>query len=442
MKFPWSKRATSTVTTQTSSLSWQIPPRRPMNYENFANEGLMRNEIVYACVSEICSSAAEPRVAAYKGKQKLERHDVIDLLNQPNPFMSRYTLVSSMWLHRSLGGNAFLEKVYSNGGSLAQLWPIRPDRVEVIRDPKKFIGGYKVGWGNDTIEYPTNEIIHSKNFSPYDNYYGVAPVQVLASRVDTDNFMREFTKAFFFNAAVPAGLINIKGSLEAEDKEMVRQRNRAQFTGPYGWHSDMIIEGTEATYTPMGMPLGARGIAYPELDEINEARICSVFGVPLSLVESRLSQSKGGYARKTEDRKSFWEETLMPMYRDLAETLTNSLIDDFDGFDRLEFDLSTVLALQDDADKLAIRIRANAAAGLIYRDEARVALGLNPIDNGDKVWIHASNILTQGPNEVPGPTDNYPALPPKNPSDSDLVDGPSRHVLQLPEGVNIWIAKR
>lgn len=402
-----------------SILTWQKPPVRPLNYELLIREGYNANELVFACVEEICTSAAEPKLVAYKGDTKITNHPLLTLLNNPNPYMSGFQYWAFVLLFKLLNGNSYTEVVFNGRGKPAELWLFRPDQVNIVPGSGRanFIQRYDVGFSPNVTAYPVAEIMHSKTRSGLNPYYGFGPMQVLLSRVDTDNYMREFTKAFFFNAAVPAGMLNIEGTLDEEEREQIRRHQGDQFGGPRGWWTDMVIEGSKATYTPMGMPLGARGVAYPELDEIMEARIPMVFGVPPSLIGARISLSKANYAAKVEDRQMFWYETLMPKYREEADVINLSLVPYYPDIDRVEFDIMSIRALQEETDKLHARVRNDAAALIITREEAREQLGLPRKAPAGDTWIGAgSTIAFQGdvtPQRTsPAPSDgHYPALP-------------------------------
>lgn len=401
-----------------SVLTWQRPPQRPLNYESLIREGYGANELVYACVEEICTSAAEPKLVAFRGDTKIYDHPLLTLLNKPNPYMSGFSYWAFVLLFKLIAGNSFTEIVYNGRGMPTELWLFRPDQVEVVPGGTRenFIDHYNVGF-QPKVPYPEAEILHSKTRNGLNPFYGMAPMQVLLSRVDTDNYMREFTKAFFFNAAVPAGMLNIEGTLDEEEREQIRRHQGDQFGGPRGWWTDMIIEGSRATYTQMGMPLGARGVAYPELDEIQESRIPMVFGVPPSLIGARISLNKANYAAKVEDRQMFWYETLMPKYREEADFVNLKLVPFYPDIDRVEFDISSIRALQEDTDKLHTRIRANAAGGLITREEAREEMGKpRKAPEGDTWVMTSSTTAFQGDvtpqRTAPAPSDGpYPALP-------------------------------
>src|ERR1044071_3979481 len=80
-------------------------------YMRSAREAYGGCEVVYACVEELATSAAEPRIAAYRKTtdkpEKVEQHDVLDLLERPNPFLTRFGLTAGIILYLSLHGNAY-----------------------------------------------------------------------------------------------------------------------------------------------------------------------------------------------------------------------------------------------------------------------------------------------------------------------------------------------
>lgn len=356
-----------------------VPQQMPLSYETFAREGYSRNELVYACIEELATSAAEPRIAAYRrtpeGLERLDAHPILDLLERPNPFTDRFTFWATVITHLAIAGNAYAEKVRSRAGRVVELWLWRPDWVRVVPDPERFISHYVVQVGGQSYRVEPRDMVHFKTRHPLDQFYGMPPLMVAAGRVDLDNYMRQFVRAFFENAGVPMGLLTVNRVLTEEQRRELQGRFRQEFGGPSGWHRLMVMEGAEAKFEAMGMPLGQRGLVLPELDEITETRICMVFGVPPILVGSRLGLQRSTYANYREARASFWDETLVPLYKMLAARLNLSLVPDFAGVDEVQFDLSDVQALQEDRDAVHERARRNAQAGIWTIEEARLETG-------------------------------------------------------------------
>lgn len=359
--------------------TWQSGIAQPMalNYEAFAREGYGGNEIVFACVEEIRTSASEPRMMIRKGKEWAHDDRILTLMDRPNAFMDRYLFWSTILMHYHIAGNAYALKVRSRAGRVVELWLLRPDRVKIVPDAQKFIAryDYQIG-GGEAIPLPANDVIHWKRGHPLNDFYGMSPLQVIASRIDTDNYMREFIKAYFLNAGVPGGILSVKQSLSEDAKTAIRERFRGTFAGPRGWHELLVLDNAEATFTATTAQMGQRGLVVPELDEINEARIAAVFGVPLSIIGARLGMSSSSYGNRKSDREGFWDETLSPLYKELAGPLNLALVPEFVGVDEIAFDLSDVRALQEDVDKVHTRVLKDVEGGLMAWEEGRLALGL------------------------------------------------------------------
>lgn len=385
------------------------------SYWRFSTEGYGANELVYASIEELCSSASEPRIAAVaktaKGPEKVKDHEVLDLFEHPNPFMSRVQFIATIVMYRSIAGNAYIEKVRSAAGKVVELWPLRPDRMFVIPDAQKHIRGYEYRLGAETFFIDAGDVIHTKTRNPTDDWYGLSPMAVAAGRIDTDNAARAFTFAFFRNAGVPAGMLTLTKTVGAAERQMIRDRFRGE-TGGMSAHSLMVLDNTEATYTPMGLPLGDRGLVLPDLDEISEARIPMVWGVPLELIGARLGMIHGNRSTMKEARAGFWDETLTPIYEEIGSDLSLGLTGEYDGFDYLEFDLSTVKALQEDQDSKHTRIRADAAAGLISVQEARVDLGREPDFEPGAILILPDNLSPLPVEQLAAPPEPTPSLQP------------------------------
>jgi len=91
-----------------------------------------------------------------------------------------------------------------------------------------------------------------------------------------------------------------------------------------------------------------------------------------------------------EARKSFWEDSLIPnVYRRFEDGFSNGLSDDFPGH-WLAYDYSQVPALRE--DEIGKRTSAVEVfkGGLLYRNEARALLGLEPVEDELDILIDPS----------------------------------------------------
>ncbi len=383
------------------------------SYYRNARDGYMIDELVFDCVEFRATSAGEPPTVAWRktpgGEEKVTDHPGLDLINHPNPFMARSQFWGAISMSLDIAGNAYVEKVRSGSGKTVELWPLRPDRVRVIPDANTFIGGYMYTIGDHSFSMPARDVIRFKTRHPLDDYYGLPPLAVLAGRVDLDVWTRRFAESFFRNAGVPTGLLNIQRVVQESERAAIRRRFREEYGGPEGWHRMLVLDGGEATYTPMGMGMGANGLAMDALGQQNEVRILGAFGgIPPSLIPTIAGAGSSSYANRVSDRQLYWEQTMIPWFRDMDTTLSMQLIDEYPDLDRFEHDLSMIKALQESEDAKHARYREDLFGGVITQEEARQLCGYPAKPDSPGYYMIPTAMVPTWSEDLDGPPEPVP----------------------------------
>lgn len=364
------------------------PDMTPATLVGFHEAGYGANAIVYACIARKAETAALAPPVAYGGERAAperfpDDHPLAQLLRRPNPFMSWYEFQEMLIVYLELDGNVFVYKARERpGGPVMGLYPLRSDRVRPV--PK---GGRLLGYvydGQDTgvfagVEpFLPEDVIHVRYPNPGDPFEGLgrgmSPLAAVARTVDLDNSNTSFLGQFFANAAVPFGLLKTKVKLLDEEVARIRARMRAQYAGSRNWHEMMILDA-DAEYQRLGLDL--KELEFAALDARNEARICAVLRVPPIIAGARLGIERSTYSNYEEARRSFWEDTLVPMYRRFEDGWNAGLQDAFPEA-WVAYDFSRVPALAEPAGERDKRIQEGWKVGLLRRNEARAALGLEP----------------------------------------------------------------
>lgn len=413
-----------------------------LQYDTYVREGYQKNELVYTCVEEWATDIAEAQIKAYTDgpdePEEVKRHGAVALLNHPNPFLSGDDLLGGIEMYKRIAGNAYTLKVRSAGHKVVELWLLRPDRVRIVPDRQRHIHHYEYRIGAEKFDLPPEDVIHDRTRNPYDDLYGMPPLMAASGRTDIDNFMRDMVKGFLQNSGVPAGILQVAGKLTDQEKALVRARFRNEFGGGNAGNLMVSDGGTEAPhYTPMSMPLGTRGLIVPELDEMDEARICMVFRVPLSLVGARLAQihSTLGQNGRIADQQFFSEKQLIPEWKSLASNWTRQLLPDFGGADRLEFDLNSVRSLTEDQNALHTRVRSNVSGLVQSIQESRAQLGLPRDPKPDDIFLVPMNVVPTTWADLIAPPEPVP-VPLQLPPAVDANGQPIEKVDNLPSRTN------
>ena len=344
------------------------------------DEGYRRNVIIYVCVNEIASSAAAPRVYLRdrKTQDEIEEHELLDLIARPYPGGSWYDLIERLLIFQQVTGTGYLHKGRSGASQIVQLTAARSDRIQPVPDKQGNIlyYEYKIE-GGDKQRVEPEDLAAFRLPDPLNDFHGLSPLTVAAVFGDIDTAAAVYLRDFFANGAMPMGLLKFKTpSVRREDRLRVQQEWSEQYgateISPKNagrWHNVGVIGG-DVDYVPLGAEP-----AQLRLDAVwgmTESRLCATFGVPPAIVQARIGLQFSTYSNQREARRSFWTETLVPIYRRIADGMTRNLVSEYDEDLELVFDLESIPELQEDLNQRATRATALFLGGVASFNEARL----------------------------------------------------------------------
>lgn len=387
-------KATLAQVTPGSITTWGSgqPSYPRQSIANWIGEGYRKNELAFACVQEWAKSSAEPSAQVWRRRrdgddEQIEdpEHPLLGLMRRPNPFVSEAGWLSQLWTIAATTGNAVAVKLRADAGRPLELRWLRSDRLKLAE-----LGGVAVAWlyhnGEREVRIEPEDIIHLPfAYDPLTPAWGLSPFHVLARAITVDNTATDFVAKFFENAAVPYGLISSDQPLTPEDADDIGDRWQARYGGMEGWSRPAVL-GLGAKYEQMGVDPDAMNLEF--LRGHTESRICMAFGVPPIIVGAKIGLDQATYSNYAQARKAWWEESLVPAYKALADLLTLSLAADFGSDLYVTFDFTGVTALQEDVNARWKRATEAYVAGFITADEARVEVGLSEMEDGKGAAIN------------------------------------------------------
>lgn len=368
----------------TKVLPWQKnqPQYLQENYYDMARGGYQKNELVYACINEISRAVPEAPLRIYDAEyNELPDHPLRRLIERPNPFLTEFELWELTLMYMYLSGNAYWEKVRSRSGQVVELYPLRPDRVQIVPDDNKYISGYIYEIGGQKYPIDVDDIIHFKFNNPLDDFLGQSPLRAALRQVSVDNEATDYAKSLLENSAIPGVVITTQTTLDDEVTERLKKKWMQKFGKKKRGEPAFLQEGMDIKTVGMTMT----DLAFPDLRSISETRICAVFQVPPILVGANTGLQRSTFANYEEARKSFWQETISPLLSRLAQVANRSLMTEFekDSKNRAYFDTSDVSALQSIHNERWTRVDKAAVSGWITVNEARTEVGFAPVTSGD-----------------------------------------------------------
>ena len=366
--------------------AFPLPPKEQVRV--LLEQGYRREALIYACINEIATSAAEPEIKAgylqSDGTVKEDpNHPLRMIFRRPNPQTTSFGLVNRMLIDLEATGNLFVQKVRNAKGATVQLWNVRPDRIKFKVNTDGTMQYYEYSFdGTNPQAIRPEDMIFDKFPDPLDDFWGLSPITALARYGDLDTETADFLRAYFHNAGAPAGILNMKAKATKEERERIRSLWRERYSGLQGWH-DLAILDADVEYQPIAGSTERLRLNY--IFDATETRICMAFGVPPIIVGAAIGMMRSTFANYREARNSFWDETLAPLYKQIGQTLSRCFADEYGADLVVYFDLDNVSALQEDAE-VKRRFGLDAwNAGLATKNEAREMAGLppDPLDGDD-----------------------------------------------------------
>ena len=372
---------------------------RNYSYADLAEEGYMKNSIVYRCVNEIAKGASAVPFMVKAGDQVLDSHPIVTLLSRPNPLQSHSEFFNSIFGFLLLSGNAYLLKVGSEVGAPKELHLLRPDRIQIkggsnpIPDRYDYVVGGRVQASYAVDETSGfSEVKHIKLFNPLDDFYGLSPMSAAAIEVDQHNMAGKHNINLLSNGARPSGAVIFKPQDDAGVSVNLTESQRQQlltdlnnrFSGTSNAGRPLLLEG-DFDWKEMG--LSPKDMDFLNLEHMAATDIAMCFGVPSQLVGVPDAQT---YANVAEARLALYEETIIPHLRKIESDLNEWLVPMFGENLNFCFDIDSIPALAERTRRTYENVTSAVREGIMTRNEAREAIGLSPIDGADDLYISAT----------------------------------------------------
>jgi PBSX family phage portal protein len=328
-----------------------------------------------------------------KARKRVERAkvEVSEWFESLNNEESMTSTLMKLWTDYESTGNGYLEIGRTVTGEIGYVGhiPATTMRVRRLRDGYIQIIGNKVvyfrNFGAKNVNPITNdprpnEIIHIKQYSPLNSFYGVPDILSAVGALQGDALASQYNIDYFTNKGVPRYIVTLKGaklSEEAEDKMFrflqtsLKGSNHRTLYIPLPGDSDT----NKVEFKMEAVESGTQEASFNEYRIRNRDDILVAHQVPLSKIGG--GDSAAIAAALAQDR-TFKEQVARPAQRNL-EKVINKIINEKTDIVELKFN---ELTLTDEIAQSQI-IERYVRNQVMTRNEARETLGLPQMEEAD-----------------------------------------------------------
>lgn len=208
-------------------------------------EGSLQCSAVFACVRVLSETVASLPLVLYRrltrGKERAVDHPLYALLHDlPNPEMTAFEFRETLMAHLGLWGNAYSEIEFNNAGRVRGLWPLRPDKMKVVRRGGRLWYIYKLPDGTP-VELPFERVMHLRGLGT-DGVMGYTPIDLARQSVGLALGTEEFGARFFGNGAQTGTVWEHPGKLSDEAYDRLKASIEKRHRGLGQAHRIAILE--------------------------------------------------------------------------------------------------------------------------------------------------------------------------------------------------------
>lgn len=208
------------------------------------------------------------------------------LHESPNPEMTAQEYFETVQGHVDLWGNHYSAIVRLGDGRPAELWPLRPDRMEVFRDrdarglpigPRRYL--YTLDSGQK-VRLERHEVMHVRGYGS-DGIVGLSPITVARQAIGIEQAAAEFAGRFYRNSAMPGGILVTPGVLSADRLKALKRAWQDAHGGLTRAHRIAVLQGG-VEWREVGMPLEDAQFVETRRFQIEE--VARLYRIPLHLL--------------------------------------------------------------------------------------------------------------------------------------------------------------
>lgn len=336
----------------------------------------------WACVRYLSNSLAMPPLKVYRrdGRARFEVRDHRNwslLHDRPNPEMSSFQWRETGMGHCLTWGNFYCERELDGNGRTIALWPLRPDRVSVVRQGGvKFLAVQeKTG---EIVKVPPDRYLHIAG-PGYDGTVGYSVVAQIKQAIGL-GLSAEENGARFYGGG---GRVPFVVTSPLEMKPEAQERFRKAWEQTHGSQGEGLRKSHRVAVLDQGMSVQQIGLSnednqFLETRAFQVEEMARAMGVPQHKIQLLQNADFSNIEKQAIEAVT---DAVMPWAIRWEQTLNWVLFSEVERRSLYAEFLLDVL-LRGDAEARAAALKTQREWGIINADEWREKENMNPLPNG------------------------------------------------------------
>ncbi len=354
------------------------------------NDPYLQHAWVSVCIDILTRNVARAEFEVRKDGNVETSSRISKLFRFPNKNLSRFDLWKQTCAWWSLDGEAFwwFGENYICG---------IPDEIYILnpRYMQHVVDGGKItrwvyteeGTGRPLVIL-ADEIIHFKDWNPWNIYRGVSPLVSLGLEVEQDLLAAKQNTGLLKEGGVPKGLLKTDQVLTEAEAELLSRTWDKKYGR--GMKNRVAVLGKGTEYQPITFSPDV--LKLYDMKKWNLYTLLAKYGIPPRVANIEDSKSSLSGTDTENQHRAFWNYTLIPLLKNFEEVLEVQFFTRFNLPERGIFNLESIPELQESEDAQSNRDIAEINAGLKTINDVLRERGKETKPWGD-TWFRASSLV-------------------------------------------------
>ena len=352
----------------------------------------MQHAWVSVCIDILTRNVARAEFEIRKDGKCISDGKVARLFRYPSPTMSRFDLWKQTCAWWSLEGEAFwwFGESYTCGVP-CEFKVLSPRHIQHVVE-----NGRVVKWvytdsenGKPCVILP-DEIIHFKDWNPWNEHRGVSPLVSLGLEVEQDLLASRQNTGLLKEGGVPKGLLKTDQVLTEAEAELLARTWDKKYGK--GMKNRVAVLGRGTEYQPLTFSPDV--LKLYDMKKWNLYTLLAKYGIPPRVANIQDSKSSLSGTDTDSQHRAFWNFTLIPLLRNYEQVLEVQFFNRFGLEEKGIFNLQAIPELQESEDAQSNRDIAEINAGLKTINDVLRARGEKEKPWGNK-WFRNASLVSE-----------------------------------------------